>query len=204
MGSADIGLAVAGAVRRVKTLNPAALYCCDPVMGDTGRGLYVHPDIPGIFGGSLLPLADIVTPNQFELELLSGTEAASAEGVKNAIGILHEKGPRVVLVTSYRDGPPGTLAMIASDGDRLWRVDTPELYFDYTVSGTGDLCSAIFLSGYLETSGIRDALEKTAASIYGVLEVTHRAGGHELRIIDAQEELILPRNRFAAVEFDRY
>ncbi|MDR2445478.1 MAG: pyridoxal kinase PdxY [Spirochaetaceae bacterium] len=204
LGSADIGLAVAGVARRVKTVNPKALYCCDPVMGDVGRGLYVHSDIPGIFSGSLLPLADIVTPNQFELELLSGTEVVSAESVKKAIGILHEKGLPVILVTSYRDGPPGTLAMVASDGDRLWRVDTPELYFADTVSGTGDLCSAIFLSGYLETSSIRAALEKTAASIYGILEATYRTGGRELRIIDAQEELIRPRNRFTPVEFGRY
>ncbi|MDR2795584.1 MAG: pyridoxal kinase PdxY [Spirochaetaceae bacterium] len=204
LGSADVGLAVAGAARKVKAANPGVLYCCDPVMGDVGRGLYVHADIPGIFSGSLLPLADIATPNQFELELLSGMEAGSAENVKKATGILHEKGPRVILVTSYRGCGPGKLGMIASDGVELWRVDTPELYFNDAVSGTGDLCSALFLSAYLENSIIKYALEKTAASIYGILEATHKAGTRELRIVEAQAELIQPSNRFTAVEFGRF
>ncbi|MDR2344367.1 MAG: pyridoxal kinase PdxY [Spirochaetaceae bacterium] len=203
LGSADVGLAVARAARKVKTLNPESLYCCDPVMGDVGRGLYVQADIPAIFSGSLIPLADMVTPNQFELELLSGMEATSPESVKKAIGMLHEKGPRVILVTSYRGGAPGTLGMIASDGVEMWRVDTPELQFDEAVSGTGDLCSAIFLSNYLENSGMKEVLEKTAASIYGILEATHRAGTRELRIIDAQDELVRPSKRFTALEFGR-
>jgi pyridoxine kinase len=204
LGSADMGQAVAGAVRKVKDLNREALYCCDPVMGDTGSGLYVQADIPGIFSGSLLPLADMVTPNQFELELLSGTEAISPEKLKKGIGILHEKGPKVILVTSCRGGEPGTLSMAASDGVELWRVDTPELYFNDAVSGTGDLCSAIFLSNYLENSALNDALERTAASIYGILEVTQRSGGTELRIIEAQTELVQPSNRFTAVKFARF
>jgi pyridoxine kinase len=204
LGSAEIGMSVAEAVHRVKAVNPQALYCCDPVMGDVGRGLYVRTDIPGIFSGTLLPLADIATPNQFELEFLCGKECVSAESLKKSIGILHEKGPSVVLVTSYRGGDPGTLAMIVSDSSELWRVDTPELYFSNAISGTGDLCSAIFLSSYIENSSVGYALEMTASAIYGILEATYRAGDRELRIIDAQSELIRPSNRFKAIQFDRF
>jgi pyridoxine kinase len=173
-------------------------------MGDVGRGLYVNSDIPAIFSEILLPLADIITPNQFELEFLSGVESASTdENAQKAIGILHKKGPRIILVTSYRGGLPGTLGMIASDGVEMWRVETPELHFDDVISGTGDLCSALFLSGYLENSNIKEALEKTAASIYGILEATHKTGGRELRIVEAQAELVQPVNHFTALRFGK-
>jgi pyridoxine kinase len=201
LGAAAIGMAVARAGRKIKSLNPKAIYCCDPVMGDVGRGLYVQNDIPGIFCDTLLPLADMITPNQFELELLSGVSAETGENAKKAINILHKKGPRTILVTSYRGGAPGTLGMIASGGGEIWRVETPELQFDETVSGTGDLCSALFLSGYLSDFNIRGALEKTADSIFGILEATSRAGGRELRIVEAQEELIRPSRHFTALRF---
>src|SRR5829696_8266194 len=85
MGSADIGTAILSAVARVREANPAALYCCDPVIGDVGRGVFVRPGIPEFMRDHAVPAADIVTPNQFELDYLSGIATDTLASVKEAI-----------------------------------------------------------------------------------------------------------------------
>src|SRR5882724_3261195 len=72
MGSAEIGEAILDAVARVKRANPSALYGCDPVIGDVGRGMYVAPEVAEFIKARALPAADVVTPNQFELGYLAG------------------------------------------------------------------------------------------------------------------------------------
>jgi pyridoxine kinase len=204
LGSAEVGAAAADAVRRVKARNTAAVYCCDPVMGDDGPGIYVKPDIPRVFSELLVPLADIITPNRFELELLSGMRIEDEAGALAAIDAMHAAGPRVVLLTSVRDGK-GTLGMIASEGTERWRIRTPELRFasvagvdDTSVSGTGDLCAALFLSAYLDGAGVRLALERTASALFGVLRTASEAGSRELMLAEAQDELVNPAMRFTA------
>src|SRR5207248_2099443 len=98
VGAVDIGAAILDAVARVKAANPTACYCCDPVIGDVGRGVYVRPDVPEFMRGCALPAADIVTPNQFELDLLSGRATATLAGALSAVKDLQARGPRVVLV----------------------------------------------------------------------------------------------------------
>ena len=72
MGDAGLGRLIVDAAAKVKALNPQALYCCDPVMGDVGRGFFVRPGIPDFMRQTAVPAADIITPNQFELEFLTG------------------------------------------------------------------------------------------------------------------------------------
>ena len=72
LGSADTGEAVVESVARVKGANPAARYCCDPVIGDVGQGVFVRRGIPEFIKERMLPIADVVTPNQFELDYLVG------------------------------------------------------------------------------------------------------------------------------------
>ena len=93
MGSADIGNAILATLTRVRALNPAALYCCDPVIGDVGRGVFVRPGVPEFMRDQAVPAADIITPNQFELEYLSGIETDSLAGVKDAIAAVHRLRP---------------------------------------------------------------------------------------------------------------
>src|ERR671921_2420777 len=100
MGSADIGNAILSAVARVRAANPAALYCCDPVIGDVGRGVFVRPGIPEFMRDHAVPAADIITPKQFELDYLSGLAAQTLDDVKQAVSIVQEMGPKVMLVTS--------------------------------------------------------------------------------------------------------
>jgi pyridoxine kinase len=200
LGDAGVGRAVMAAVQKVKAVNPGALYCCDPVMGDTGRGFYVHEDIPGMFKTETIPLADIATPNQFELEALTGLDTSTLGGARKALDLLHAMGPRVALVTSYRGqgGLENHIEMLASDGSSVHRVRTPELPLDAGMAGSGDVTAALFLSRYLETRSVRDTLELTAASIFGIMEATFRAGSQELLLVAAQEELVNPRHVFKA------
>ena len=69
---AGVGRAILDIVAQARAASPAMLYCCDPVMGDTGRGLFVRPDIPPLLLDHAAPAADIMTPNQFELEQMTG------------------------------------------------------------------------------------------------------------------------------------
>ncbi|MDR3334331.1 MAG: pyridoxal kinase PdxY [Treponema sp.] len=203
LGDADVGQAIMEAVRKVKGIQPGALYCCDPVMGDVGRGFYVKPGIPEIFKNEVIALADLVTPNQFELEALTGLDTGTIENARKAIDLLHAKGPRIVLVTSYRgkDRNGAHIDMLVSDGSAVYRTRTPELPFDTgtTMSGSGDLTASVFLSHYLETADSKQTLEQTTASVYGIMKATFDAQSRELLTIQAQEELVAPSSHFEAV-----
>ena len=94
MGDASLGGVIVGAAGRVKELNPNALYCCDPVMGDEGRGFFVRPGIPEFVKEVAVPAADVITPNHFELEYLTKKpdHAAAQGGVYFAIHNLAMQG----------------------------------------------------------------------------------------------------------------
>ena len=110
-GDPAVGAVILDAVARVKSLNPAAVYCCDPVMGDVGRGMFVRPGIPEFMRDTVVPAADILTPNHFELDFLAGVTTASMAEVLAAADVVRDRGPRDVLVTSVLvDGHPGRLA----------------------------------------------------------------------------------------------
>ena len=207
LGDAAVGRAVIDAVKKARDESPGALYCCDPVMGDVGRGFYVKPDIPEIFKKELVPLADIICPNQFELEALTGIDTASADNAVKAINLLHETGPSIVLVTSYKETPE-KISMLASDRTNLYKITTPELPLGNGVAGTGDMTAAIFLSRYLETGNLKKTLELCAASVFGILEASLKAAPFEgknspmeLKIIDVQNELCAPSHSFTAVNY---
>ncbi len=198
LGDASIGEAVLDAVKSVKSANPNALYCCDPVIGDVGPGVYVREDIPEFMRTHALPAADIVTPNRFELQLLAGRPASTLREIRAAIDVLHGMGPRVVLATSV-DGPetPGdTIDLLASAGDECFRLRTPKLAM--SVNGAGDALAALFLAHYLATVSAREALENASSSIFGLLKRTAEAGSREPLLVAAQDEFVSPSVRFSA------
>ena len=206
LGDAAVGRAIIDAVKKVRRESPNALYCCDPVMGDVGRGFYVKPDIPDIFKNELVPLADIICPNQFELEALTGMDTAAVDNAIKAVNMLHETGPSIVLVTSFKE-KDGELSMLASDKKNVYKVTTPELPLGSGVAGTGDMTASVFLSRYLETRNLEKTLELCAASVFGVLHASFAAASSiksnlpmELKIIDAQQELVSPSHSFKAVK----
>jgi len=202
LGDAEVAMAIKDAVKKVRSQSPNAIYACDPVMGDVGRGFYVKPDIPDIFKKELIPLADIVTPNQFELEAITGLNTQNMADALKAIELLHKMGPSIILVTSYKE-KEGELSMIASDKKEIYKITTPELPIGKGVAGTGDMTTAVFLSRYLETKNLKKTLELCTASVFGVLDASFKSADKnstliELKIIDIQEELVSPSNSFKA------
>ena len=105
LGSADNAAVVADFVARAKAKNPALLYCCDPVLGDRDRGLFVHADIPPLVRDLLCPLADIITPNHFEFEWLCGAKAATIDQVLKAARAFMARGTVVVTSAELADTP---------------------------------------------------------------------------------------------------
>ena len=200
MGSADIGTAILGAVERVRAANPAALYCCDPVIGDVGRGVFVRPGIAEFMREQAVPKADIITPNQFELDLLAGLPTETLPAAKEAVAAVQLIGPRVVLVTSLhtRETPGDAIDLLAGEGGRFWRVRTPKLSIE--VNGAGDAIAALFFVHYARTRSAGMALAEAAASIYGLLRRTHEAGSREILTVEAQEEFVAPTRRFTVEE----
>ncbi|AWN40822.1 pyridoxal kinase PdxY [Methylobacterium durans] len=196
MGSPDIGTAILGAVAAVRAANPAALYCCDPVIGDTDRGIYVRPGIAELMRDRALPAADIATPNAFELNLLSGLPTGSLEETKRAVAALQAMGPRVVLVTSLVTDatPDDAIDLLAGEGGAFWRLRTPRLHLD--VNGAGDAIAALFFVHYARTGSAALALGMAGASVYGLLRRTAEAGSREILTVAAQDEFVAPSETF--------
>ena len=198
MGDASLGEVIVGAAARVKGHNPRAVYCCDPVMGDAGRGFFVRPGIPEFIKGVAVPTADIITPNQFELEFLTGFEVGDLDDTLAAADEARRLGPETVLTTSLRRGnaPAGTIEMLAISGEGAWLVGTPMLALE--VNGAGDATAALFLARLLRGETVAEALSTTASAVHAVLEETHRTGSREIRLVSAQESIVDPPQRFEA------
>ena len=205
LGDAATGDAVLEAVGRVRALRPDAIYCCDPVMGDVGRGLYVRPAIVTLFEERAVPAADILTPNLFELTRLTPDVGTSEGGLvevarraRTLRARMRAAGPRLVLVTSVEapETPSDCIDLVLAAGQGELLLRTPRL--PVAVNGAGDLIAALFLLHMLRTGDPRLALELSASSVWGILNETARAGDRELRIVQAQQELVSPRHRFEA------
>ena len=198
IGSADIGAAVLDVVRMVKAANPAARYCCDPVIGDVGRDVFVRPGVPEFFRDKAVPAADIVTPNQFELDHLTGGESKTLAQALAAIDALHAMGPATIIVTSVHtaETPADCLDLLASDPKGRFRVRTPKLALQ--LNGAGDAIAALFVAHYLRTGSAGQALSNAASAVYGILAKTLEAGSREILLIAAQDEFVKPTQMFEA------
>ncbi|WP_119316863.1 pyridoxal kinase PdxY, partial [Calidithermus terrae] len=136
MGGGGTAEAILSALRRVREANPGALYCCDPVMGDVGRGVFVRPEIPEVMRTRVVPQADVVTPNQFELELLTGHSVRTLDDALEAARHLRDQvrpqGPRIVVATSLlrEEAPDGHIETLAVADGGAWVVRTPLIPLD--------------------------------------------------------------------------
>ena len=169
------------------------------MLGDVDTGLYVWPGIDAFFRERAIPACDLVTPNHFELEHLTGRTVASLDDALVAARTLLN-GPKLALVTSLRraDAPPDRIEMLAVRRDAAWRIATPLIGFETAPNGTGDAVAALFSAHWIESGDVGLALGKAASSIFAVLEATRAAGERELQLVAAQDRLVAPPRRFVA------
>lgn len=193
-GIADV---ILEAVARVKAANPSAVYACDPVMGNAKSGCFVAPAIPVLLRDRVVPAADLITPNQFELGYLTGTEPDTLESTLESVDAIRASGPRAVLVTSVErpDREPGTIEMLAVDDAGAWIVQTPLL--PLKANGSGDVTAALFTAHYRRSGDAADALARTTSSVFDLLERTHASGERELQLVESQQAYAHPRMQFA-------
>ena len=193
VGTAETGAAIADVVARVKAQNANAIYCCDPVMGDVGPGLFVKPDVPPFFVNIAMPLADIATPNVFELSLLTGTPASELVTVPELIAAaltLIERGLRVVLVTSVHIAGDDRIATLAVTAEHAWRVSTPYIPLTPMPNGMGDCIAALFLGRYLQHHDVALALSQSVSSLYALVRGTDASMPRDLNLIAMQDALV--------------
>lgn len=173
--------AVASLVRAVKARNPQALYVCDPVMGDLG-GLYIPEATAVALRDELIPLADVATPNRFELEWLTGTKLPD---IRSVIGGALHAGPRMMLVTSapsLMSGGTGNLLLTSTEA-----LLAEHRSIDRPPNGLGDLTGAVFLARLLRGAPAGKALQSTTAAVFEILARTAKRGADELTLeTDAQ------------------
>jgi pyridoxine kinase len=199
-GSEGIGDVILDAVARVKAANPSAVYACDPVMGNAKSGCFVAPAIPVLLRERVVPAADIITPNQFELGFLTETEPDDLESTLAATDAARAMGPSTVLVTSVErpDQPDDTIEMLAVTPEGAWIVQTPRI--PMKANGSGDVTAALFTAHYRASGDAAQALGKATSSVWDLLALTHESGHRELQLIEAQEAYAHPRMQFAVTQ----
>ena len=202
LGAAETGPVVLDAVAAVKEANGDALYCCDPVIGDAAEGVYVADGVAEFLKSEAVGRADILLPNAFELEYLTGRAVKTADQALTAARVLLGQGPRLVVVTSLESplesggGSAETVETLAVTASEAWLVAVPRLASP--AKGTGDLFTALFLGHYLKSRRPGEALGAAASATFAVLAETVEAGRRELALVAAQDEMVRPRRRFEA------
>jgi pyridoxine kinase len=172
-------------VARLKAARPELLYCCDPILGDDPGGLYIAEDAAHALRSALLPLADVVTPNRFELEWLTGRAVHS---LADAVGAARDMARPMVLSTSAPASAEQELTNLLVEADRAWlasverRAKVPH--------GTGDLVAALFFGHLLRSRPAPEALALATAGIEAVIDAS--ADHEELNLIASQESWAAP------------
>ncbi|XP_023222049.1 pyridoxal kinase-like isoform X3 [Centruroides sculpturatus] len=195
-------------VKQLKEINPNLLYVCDPVMGDNGE-MYVPSELLPEFRDNLTPLADVVTPNQLEAELLTGMKISNEEDALKAMQILHDRGIKTVIITSSDLASKDELLNLGScikDGKRT-AVKLKISRIPANFLGTGDLYTAL-LSAWLTKSNfnLKEACEKTMSTLQDILKRTYKwaveASGPnqsptvaqlELKLIQSKDDIENPK-----------
>lgn len=200
-------------VGKLRSINPKLTYVCDPVMGDEGK-LYVPQELVSVYREKVIPVASMLTPNQFEAEQLSGLRIASEQDGREACNVLHAAGPSKVVITSIN--MDGNLLLIGSHQKQegqtplQFKIVIPKIPAYFT--GTGDLTTALLLGW---SNKYPDHLDKAAelavSSVQALLQRTlddyKRAGfdcqssSLEIRLIQSQDDIRNPEVKFKAERY---
>ncbi len=198
LGSPQTAAVIADAASDVKDANPKAIYCADPVMGDFGRGVYVHEDIPEVVKSQIIPKADILTPNHFEAELLTGLEITDESSALKAMEKLQYMGAKTIALTSFTPNKTedNTIRAIIKNADEAWLFEAPKVQLKKDPVGTGDCFASLLLAHSLKGRSISEALELTATGLWDILDLTHKLQTWEIQTIAAQDLFVNPKPRF--------
>jgi pyridoxine kinase len=178
LGSADNAVVIADFVERALSRNSKLIYLCDPVIGDDGR-VYVADGILDVVRHRLLPVARLITPNLFELELLSGVKIVDTDGLRTAAALV---GQHVVATgCTLADTPEGQVETILCADGRLSRFATPRL--PILPYGTGDLLTGLIAAHLAKGMAVEAAVRLAVETIFAVLVRTQQAGSAEMRLV---------------------
>lgn len=211
IGSESFLRAVLRVLKTLKKYNCNLRYVCDPVFGDDGK-LYVPVELVDIYRTEVIPLANVITPNQFEVEQLTGIKIRSIDDAMRAVDVIHDIGPEIAIITSMvLEGKKDEISILASHKVRskegsithdIWCIESPILEGKYT--GTGDVTSALLLAWSAKDShDLGSVLEKTVSTMYTLIETTMKGSdgtvaGKELKLIQSKQIIEEPPNRFKA------
>lgn len=206
LGSAELAEVVHDAVQRIKRANPNARYICDPVIGNAQIGSFVGPEIPSVLRDHLIPLADAITPNQWELALLTGADLTGAGGAEVADGSANADSTALTveaarslkdraLITSAAGSSPDALRVIEVTPDEALYVETPRL--GGNLVGAGDLATAMYTA--LQGESPRERLAHLAGTMFDVVTEVREHNLAELPLVQCQDLIVSPRSRFTPV-----
>lgn len=196
LGAPENGAALLQAVEKARGLNAGLTYLCDPVIGHAGRGVFAADGIAELFRSDIIPQADIVTPSQFELEWLCDCKIGTLADAVAAARKLQAQGPKVVLCTSLQRVECDEVETLLVTPTAAWVVSTPHLAGE--MFGAGDLFAALYLGHRMIAGDTPDVLTRAVSATYAVLQQTAQAGGGELALIAAQDQLLTPAQVFPA------
>ena len=198
LGAAEQAAVVAHAAASLRAANPRALVIADPVMGDTDPGLYVGREVAEALAHEVVPHADVVTPNAFELGWLTGRAVTDRGSALAAARALVDTGPGLVIATSIPEGDE-SLGLLAVTATGAWALSVPRLSFPVAPNGAGDAIAGLIAAHLTRGAGPDQALAAAGNAIHRVLEATRDAGRRELALPAAQDALVEPGTRFPVV-----
>jgi len=183
-GSINQVAAAARLVAAVRKANPAARYLCDPAVGDSG-GLFVPPALANAIGATLLPVADMATPNRFELDRFAGGAAHDLTAIRAATEGL--AAPEVIVTSAETDLVTARVTTLVTSPEGAAAVThalTPN-----APKGTGDLFAALYLGHRLDGHTPPEATARAAAAVHRVVEAAVADGLDEMPLAATQGAL---------------
>lgn len=183
LGSVANAEVVADFVAQARRRRPDLLYICDPVMGDDDLGVFVAEGLIEIFRERLVPLASVITPNRYEIELLAGTRTHSLDGIADAMSVLHHSGTEAAVVTGCEldDTAAGSVETVVWTPNGMSRKAVPRL--PIRPCGTGDLFTSLLLARLCAGEALPHAAERATVEVFSVLQRTQAAGAAEMALI---------------------